>query len=179
VVNDGLASQEQNPEVDVDTSRPDVDINEQIFALKLVTNKLENAYNGHSVEWPHYEPKYPNDSGYYGSGEQDAADCFDDEDCFSQGSGSGDRDDDDETDGSGDDDYDTHDSGSQAPAWPPWVTGKTPSVDKDIIIEEEKPAKSPPTFTGGSATLHLAYYKSLLYYTLPVIVIQMGRLVHQ
>ena len=56
VVNDGLASQEQNPEVDVDTSRPDVDINEQIFALKLVTNKLENAYNGHSVEWPHYEP---------------------------------------------------------------------------------------------------------------------------
>merc|ERR1719317_1333268 len=56
VVNDGLASQEQNPEVDVVTSRPDVDINEQIFALKLVTNKLENAYNGHSVEWPHYEP---------------------------------------------------------------------------------------------------------------------------
>ena len=56
VVNDGLASQEQNPEVDVDTSRPDVDINEQIFALKLATNKLENAYNGHSVEWPHYEP---------------------------------------------------------------------------------------------------------------------------
>ena len=44
-----------NPEVDVDTSGPDVDINEQIFALKLVTNKLENAYNRHSVEWPHYE----------------------------------------------------------------------------------------------------------------------------
>merc|ERR1719273_841952 len=103
VVNDGLASQEQNPEVDVDTSRPDVDINEQIFALKLVTNKLETAYNGHSGEWHHYEPKYPNDSGYYGSGEQDGSDCFDDEDCFSQGSGSGDGDDDDDTDGSGDD----------------------------------------------------------------------------
>ena len=69
VVNDGLASQEQNPEVDVDTSRPDVDINEQIFALKLVTNKLENAYNGHSVEWPHYEPSkltiYPRLKSYY------------------------------------------------------------------------------------------------------------------
>jgi len=176
VVNDGLASQEQNPEVDVDTSRPDVDINEQIFALKLVTNKLENAYNGHSVEWPHYEPKYPNDSGYYGSGEQDGSDCFDDEDCFSQGSGSGDGDDDD-TEGSGDDYDDTHDSGSQAPAWPPWVTGKSP--DKDIIIEEEKPTRSPPTFTGGSSTLHLAFYGSLLHYALPVIVIQIGRLVQQ
>ena len=54
-MNDGLVSQEMNPEVDVDTSGPDVDINEQIFALKLVTNKLENAYNRHSVEWPHYE----------------------------------------------------------------------------------------------------------------------------
>ena len=53
---DGLAAQQQNPEVAVDTSRPDLDINEQIFSLKLVTNKLENAYNGHSVEWPHYEP---------------------------------------------------------------------------------------------------------------------------
>jgi len=177
VVNDGLASQEQNPEVDVDTSRPDVDINEQIFALKLVTNKLENAYNGHSVEWPHYEPKYPNDSGYYGSGEQDGSDCFDDEDCFSQGSGSGDGDDDDDREGSGDDYDDTHDSGSQAPAWPPWVTGKSP--DKDIIIEEEKPTRSPPTFTGGSSTLHLAFYGSLLHYALPVIVIQIGRLVQQ
>jgi hypothetical protein len=55
VVNDGLASQAQNPEVSVDTSVADVDINEQIFTLKLVTNKLENAYNGHAVEWPHYE----------------------------------------------------------------------------------------------------------------------------
>ena len=40
----------------MDTSRPDIQINEQIFALKLVTAKLEAAYNGHSVEWPHYEP---------------------------------------------------------------------------------------------------------------------------
>ena len=53
---EGLAAQEQNPEVDVDTSRPDTEINEQIFSLKLASNKLENAYNGHSVDWPHYEP---------------------------------------------------------------------------------------------------------------------------
>ena len=51
VVRDGLASQELNPEVPVDISRPDVDINEQIFALKLITKKLESAYNGQPVEW--------------------------------------------------------------------------------------------------------------------------------
>ena len=56
VVGDGLAAQHSNPEVEVDTSRPDIQINEQIFALKLATNKLEAAYNGHSVDWPHYEP---------------------------------------------------------------------------------------------------------------------------
>ena len=56
VVGDGLAAQEGNPEVEVDISRPDVQINEQIFALKLATNKLDAAYNGHTVEWPHYEP---------------------------------------------------------------------------------------------------------------------------
>ena len=56
VVNDGLSSQAENPEVSIDTSLADVEINEQIFALKLVINKLENAHNGHAVEWPHYEP---------------------------------------------------------------------------------------------------------------------------
>ena len=52
---DGLSAQDQNPEVDVDSSRPDTRINEQKLNLKLASNKLENAYNGHSVEWPHYE----------------------------------------------------------------------------------------------------------------------------
>ena len=41
---EGLAAQEQNPEVEVDSSRPDTEINEQIFSLKLASNKLdENA----------------------------------------------------------------------------------------------------------------------------------------
>ena len=51
VVGDGFTTQELNPEVQVDVSRPDVDINEQIFALKLITKKLESAYNGQPVEW--------------------------------------------------------------------------------------------------------------------------------
>jgi hypothetical protein len=59
VVSDGLVHQEFNPEVRVDVSRPDVDINEQIFALKLITKKLENAYNGQPVEWPTVKSKMP------------------------------------------------------------------------------------------------------------------------
>ena len=51
-MSNGLMNQEHNPEVRVDVNRPDVDINEQILALKLITKKLESAHNGHDVEWP-------------------------------------------------------------------------------------------------------------------------------
>lgn len=175
VIKDGLVAQEQNPEVEVDTTRPDVNINEQIFSLKIATNKLENAYNGHSVEWPHYEPKYPNDSGYYhGSGDKDVDDCFDDEDCFTNGSGSGDVNDS-VTDGSGDDYDDNGDSGSPEPAWPPWVTGKTPFQERDFTIEEENPSTIQPSFSGGSSICHLK--KDLIHNLLPLIVIQLGRII--
>jgi len=41
-----------NAEVPFDTvSRPNTLVNEQIFTLRLITNKLENAYNGMDVEW--------------------------------------------------------------------------------------------------------------------------------
>ena len=52
IVADGLAYQDRNPEVRVDINRPDVDINEQIFALKLITKKLESAHKGQNVNWP-------------------------------------------------------------------------------------------------------------------------------
>ena len=48
---DGVASQSSNPEVLLDASRPNSLVNEQIFSLRLITNKLENAYNGMDVEW--------------------------------------------------------------------------------------------------------------------------------
>ncbi len=52
VVGDGLNNQEHNPEVSVDIGRPDVYINEQIFALKLITKKIESAHKGQNVDWP-------------------------------------------------------------------------------------------------------------------------------
>merc|ERR1711884_10782 len=91
------ASQEMNPEVPVDISKPDIGINEQIFALKLITKKLESAYNGQPVEWANSRNHYDEDNSYYYSrseGSGDGCNAYsDDEDCYDyseyEGSGSG------------------------------------------------------------------------------------------
>uniref|UniRef100_A0A667X9R3 Glypican 6a n=1 Tax=Myripristis murdjan TaxID=586833 RepID=A0A667X9R3_9TELE len=49
VVKDGLTNQANNPEVDVDITRPDTLIRQQIMALRVMTNKLKNAYNGNDI----------------------------------------------------------------------------------------------------------------------------------
>uniref|UniRef100_A0A673H2P5 Glypican-6-like n=1 Tax=Sinocyclocheilus rhinocerous TaxID=307959 RepID=A0A673H2P5_9TELE len=46
---DGLTNQAKNPEVGVDISRPDTLIRQQIMALKVMTNKLKNAYDGNDI----------------------------------------------------------------------------------------------------------------------------------
>ncbi|ELU17458.1 hypothetical protein CAPTEDRAFT_32704, partial [Capitella teleta] len=51
VIADGIAAQAANPEVDVDIRRPNSVLNQQILQLKLITNKLKNAYNGMDVDW--------------------------------------------------------------------------------------------------------------------------------
>ncbi|XP_055763971.1 glypican-6-like isoform X2 [Salvelinus fontinalis] len=49
VVKDGLTNQLNNPEVAVDISRPDTLIRQQIMTLRVMTNKLRNAYNGYDI----------------------------------------------------------------------------------------------------------------------------------
>lgn len=186
VVGDGLAAQESNPEVEVDISRPDVQINEQIFALKLVTNKLDAAYNGHTVEWPHYEPKSPNDSGYgMGSG-----DCYesDDEDCFGEGSSDGSGSQEGGVGGSpyDDDDSDSEDEGSggweaevdEGPKWPPWTVTQVPPKD-DVMLEENnnngvnsRGEQTPRIATAGAWRIQ----QGLLIYLLPLFVSRIARL---
>ncbi|KAL8189874.1 UNVERIFIED_CONTAM: Glypican-6 [Gekko kuhli] len=51
IMNDGLTNQINNPEVDVDITRPDTYIRQQIMALRVMTNKLRNAYNGNDVNF--------------------------------------------------------------------------------------------------------------------------------
>lgn len=48
---DGIKNQKKNPEVPVDLSRSISLLNEQVFALKALTNLLKNAYQGLDVEW--------------------------------------------------------------------------------------------------------------------------------
>ncbi|XP_063809080.1 glypican-6 isoform X1 [Pseudophryne corroboree] len=51
VMTDGLINQISNPEVDVDITRPDTFVRQQIMALRVVTNKLRNALNGNDVNF--------------------------------------------------------------------------------------------------------------------------------
>ncbi|XP_013878739.1 glypican-6 isoform X1 [Austrofundulus limnaeus] len=51
VQKDGLTNQVNNPEVAVDITRPDTVIRQQIMALRVMTNKLKNAYNGNDINF--------------------------------------------------------------------------------------------------------------------------------
>ncbi|XP_053436457.1 glypican-4 [Nycticebus coucang] len=51
VTGNGLANQGNNPEVQVDASKPDGVILRQIMALRVMTSKMKNAYNGNDVDF--------------------------------------------------------------------------------------------------------------------------------
>ncbi|XP_053161167.1 glypican-1 isoform X2 [Hemicordylus capensis] len=51
VMGDGLANQINNPEVEVDITKPDMTIRQQIMQLKIMTNRVRNAYNGNDVDF--------------------------------------------------------------------------------------------------------------------------------
>lgn len=70
VQKDGLTNQANNPEVDVDITRPDTFIRQQIMALRVMTNKLKNAYNGNDI--------YFQDSSDEGSGSGSGSGCTED-----------------------------------------------------------------------------------------------------
>ncbi|XP_072331016.1 glypican-1-like [Scyliorhinus torazame] len=51
VMADGLANQINNPEVEVDITKPDMAIRQQIMQLRIMTNRLRNAYDGNDVDF--------------------------------------------------------------------------------------------------------------------------------
>ncbi|XP_075876501.1 glypican-6a isoform X2 [Nelusetta ayraudi] len=69
VVKEGLTNQVNNPEMDVDITRPDTLIRQQIMALRVMTNKLKNAYNGNDI--------YFQDSSDEGSSSGSGSGCSD------------------------------------------------------------------------------------------------------
>ncbi|KAL4635757.1 glypican-6 [Arapaima gigas] len=67
VLKDGLTNQLNNPEVEVDITRPDTFIRQQIMTLRVMTNKLKNAYNGNDI--------FFQDSSDEGSGSGSGSGC--------------------------------------------------------------------------------------------------------
>lgn len=68
VMGDGLASQINNPEVDIDITKPDMNIRQQIMQLKIMTHRLKNALNGQDVDFQdsskyfnHHSPQVSNE----------------------------------------------------------------------------------------------------------------------
>uniref|UniRef100_A0A8C5LI47 Glypican 6 n=1 Tax=Leptobrachium leishanense TaxID=445787 RepID=A0A8C5LI47_9ANUR len=51
IMSDGLISQSNNPEVEVDITSPDTSVRQQIMALRVMANKLKNAYFGNDVNF--------------------------------------------------------------------------------------------------------------------------------
>ncbi|KAG7268178.1 hypothetical protein CRUP_025422 [Coryphaenoides rupestris] len=51
VMGDGLANQINNPEVDLDITKPDMTIRQQIMQLKIMSNRLKNALDGNDVDF--------------------------------------------------------------------------------------------------------------------------------
>nr|XP_026237980.1 glypican-1 [Urocitellus parryii] len=70
VMGDGLANQINNPEVEVDITKPDMTIRQQIMQLKIMTNRLRGAYSGSDVDFQ--------DASDDGSGSGSGGGCPDD-----------------------------------------------------------------------------------------------------
>ncbi|XP_052048063.1 glypican-1 [Apodemus sylvaticus] len=70
VMGDGLANQINNPEVEVDITKPDMTIRQQIMQLKIMTNRLRGAYGGNDVDFQ--------DASDDGSGSGSGGGCPDD-----------------------------------------------------------------------------------------------------
>ncbi|KAM3876187.1 glypican-1-like [Diretmus argenteus] len=51
MMGDGLANQINNPEVELDITKPDMTIRQQIMQLKIMSNKLRNALDGNDVDF--------------------------------------------------------------------------------------------------------------------------------
>ncbi|XP_034035393.1 glypican-1 [Thalassophryne amazonica] len=51
VMGDGLANQINNPEVELDITKPDMSVRQQIMQLKIMSNRLRNAMEGNDVDF--------------------------------------------------------------------------------------------------------------------------------
>ncbi|XP_075043353.1 glypican-4 [Mixophyes fleayi] len=74
VMGNGLANQINNPDVQVDITKPDMVIRRQIMALRVMTNKMKSAYNGNDVNFIDISDENSGE-GSGGSGDCDPRKC--------------------------------------------------------------------------------------------------------
>jgi len=48
---DGLASQINNPELEIDITKPDMIIRQQIMQLRIIIHRLTKAFNGQDLDF--------------------------------------------------------------------------------------------------------------------------------
>lgn len=163
---DGIKNQKRNPEVPVDLLRPSSLLNEQVFALKALTNLLKNAYQGLDVEWDMEEVFHGGESSGIGP-------------IASSGDGSGDEDTE-PTSPSGAVDGSGPAHGSSTTSTVSSATTPPPST-VDTSVDDNRVDTSGDTGTGAGADDASAGHKvkptlqkALVAYLLPVVAVWFG-----
>lgn len=157
---DGIKNQKKNPEVPVDLLRPSSLLNEQVFALKALTNLLKNAYQGLDVEWDMEEVFHGGESSGIGP-------------IVSSGDGSGDEDEESPTatvvvvDGS-----------AQTSSPPTTTAAATPPSTVKAVDDNSVDSSSGGTSTTGTSAADAArpptLQRALAAYLLPVVAVWFG-----
>lgn len=164
---DGIKNQKRNPEVPVDLLRPSSLLNEQVFALKALTNLLKNAYQGLDVEWDMEEVFHGSESSGIGP-------------IASSGDGSGDEDSE-PTSPSAAVDGPTHAVQSSTATTVSSATTPPPST-VDTVDDNRVDTSGKTTTTGGGTDTSGAsnnkakptLQKALVAYLLPVVAVWFG-----
>ncbi|XP_075236484.1 glypican dally-like [Lycorma delicatula] len=167
VAGDGITNQQSNPEVTVDLSRPSTLLNEQIYALKTINNKLRAAHTGNDVEW------------------------YDTEESFGSGSGSGMPPDENDDTEKGDDDDDNGETGSGISSINPTEHFHPDSGisknDEDnrlhtVLDEAGSRSNSNSTLGINSAGINsnkMSLNRALITYLVPVVIMWFGNAVNE
>ncbi|KAF4521466.1 hypothetical protein B566_EDAN001763 [Ephemera danica] len=172
----GIAAQASNPEVKVnplESSRVNSRLNEQIYTMRLMANKLRNAYNGKDVDWesPEDDDEDTTLESGSGSGSGDFATEAPD-----RGRGKVHEDrgpvDQEDSEGSGGDHYDDyHDGHSPPPHSHPIPGHQPPSGNNKDLTSHPSPGTSaaPPALRAPLSRLDVT--RAVAAYLFPIVVV--------
>lgn len=71
IIGDGVDNQKDNPEVNLDLSKPNSLLNQQMLSLREMSSKLKEAFNGQDIHWQDTDDMYGGSGS--GSGENEGS----------------------------------------------------------------------------------------------------------